>query len=563
MRTIDRLASLEAFSWVRSSAGRLRSSGAVRHPLARLALAAIAVIGVVAVGYLVATSVAPLSPRYLASGRSFSSDDLLEVFRALEEKRIEYRPDDNRRITVSAEQYDQASAVLSKLSIGRRSLGEIRDESSSWSLLETSREKERRELVRREKMLEAMVTKFDDVVWAVVSLRYPQAQSVFQPRGKPSAFVFLETEKDRPLPALTVQSIATCLTAAEPEISPDSITVMDRRGHPYLEVGKPAQGDLSRTRAREEELREEILEKLNKIKGVEVLVSLAPGRADGPGAGGATQTRTDHRPSGVAIGDPAHPHSDRPPTDAKAPSSDIKEPVAARPSRTFIPKIYVNTPPGPLPQQDDARPATTSASSKTDLHDHPGESPAPAVATHGSHPSGAEPVVAPAEGGRVVITVPRSFYYNATITRDDREPTREELSLAASIMEGQIKSKVSLVLHDSPAWKLEIYTNPDDVDLGRRAKLASGSDQRRKALDWGLVGAGAAGVAILVAVASWIQAARAPGRRPEAVRGTRRYHVDSPTAPAPSERVRELVRRNPETAASVLQRWTAQGGGLP
>ena len=41
---------------------------------------------------------------------------------------------------------------------------------------------------------------------------------------------------------------------------------------------------------------------------------------------------------------------------------------------------------------------------------------------------------------------------------------------------------------------------------------------------------------------------------------TRRYHVDTASEPGPSERVRELVRRDPEAAASVLQRWTGQGG---
>jgi flagellar biosynthesis/type III secretory pathway M-ring protein FliF/YscJ len=34
----------------------------------------------------------------------------------------------------------------------------------------------------------------------------------------------------------------------------------------------------------------------------------------------------------------------------------------------------------------------------------------------------------------------------------------------------------------------------------------------------------------------------------------------SETTPGASERVRELIRHNPEAAASVLNRWIGQGG---
>jgi flagellar M-ring protein FliF len=539
MPTIDRLSTTEAVSWVRSRAERIRNSAATRHPLVRWAVATVSVMAVVAMGYLVTMSATPLSQTHLAGGRSFSSDDLVKVFRALDEKHIEYHPDDRRRVAVLAEQYDQASAIVAKLDVGRHSVGEIRDESNSWSVLEGPREKERRELVRREKMLEAMVTQFQDVAWAVVSLKYPQSHHFLQARGKPSAFVFVETDGDRLIPDVTVQSISSCLVANEPEITADSITVMDRRGHLYLEAGKPGQGDLSRTRAREEKLREEIAEKLNSIKGVEVLVSLASGRGEGsgtsPGGGGGLG-----RESAMAK-----------PSDSTQQDSESEKHGGTKVSRPFVPKTSVNAPLGPLPERE------------RDSDGEFGKREEPGAPSRASDTARIETERPRCEGGRVVVTVPRSFYYNAIMTIDHREPSHEELKLAAEKMEPQIKSKVSLVVQDAAAWKVEIYTSPDEVDLGRRAMLASASEQRRKALDWGLVGAGAAAVAMLVALASWIQVARSPGRRTDVTRGTRRYHADSPTAPAPSERVRELVRRNPETAASVLQRWTAQGGGLP
>jgi hypothetical protein len=54
----------------------------------------------------------------------------------------------------------------------------------------------------------------------------------------------------------------------------------------------------------------------------------------------------------------------------------------------------------------------------------------------------------------------------------------------------------------------------------------------------------------------------APVARGDGHRG--RYKIDEPAdagaGPGPSEKVRELIRLNPEAAASVLHRWTGQGG---
>jgi flagellar M-ring protein FliF len=75
-----------------------------------------------------------------------------------------------------------------------------------------------------------------------------------------------------------------------------------------------------------------------------------------------------------------------------------------------------------------------------------------------------------------------------------------------------------------------------------------------------MVGALGAGVSILAIAGSWIRMARRPARLPEPSDRSRRYHVGSALEPSPSERVRELIQRNPEAAASVLQRWVGQGG---
>jgi len=122
----------------------------------------------------------------------------------------------------------------------------------------------------------------------------------------------------------------------------------------------------------------------------------------------------------------------------------------------------------------------------------------------------------------------------------------------------RIEKLVKIVVPDS--WTVDVFTIPDDVPLGRASVLAVGANARRKVTDWGIVAVIAAAVALVTALASWIQAVRRPIRLPEPEVHTRRYRVDSGDEPNPSDRVRELVRRDPEAAASVLQRWTTQGG---
>ncbi len=96
------------------------------------------------------------------------------------------------------------------------------------------------------------------------------------------------------------------------------------------------------------------------------------------------------------------------------------------------------------------------------------------------------------------------------------------------------------------------------------AQPARGPSGRRRlappVLEWGIIGALGAVTSILVIAGSWLRIARRPSRPPEPAGRSRRYHVGSALQPSPSERVRELIQRNPEAAASVLQRWVGQGG---
>jgi flagellar M-ring protein FliF len=113
------------------------------------------------------------------------------------------------------------------------------------------------------------------------------------------------------------------------------------------------------------------------------------------------------------------------------------------------------------------------------------------------------------------------------------------------------------------SWPVEVDTIADDLPMGRPVALPPASDTRRKVMDWGIVAAvTAAAVALVAALGSWIQVARRPTRPHKPVAEARSYRADSGAESNPSERVRELVRRDPEAAASVLQRWAAQGGPI-
>ena len=163
------------------------------------------------------------------------------------------------------------------------------------------------------------------------------------------------------------------------------------------------------------------------------------------------------------------------------------------------------------------------------------------------------------EPGQVLVSVPRSFYLNADI-RDNREPNKDDLRSLKDRTEEDIRRCIGMITPRSESWRVDIFTIPDEVSLNRPVVVQSPVDARRRVPDWGVVGTVVAAVSILAAVGSWIKATRRPAVLADSAVSSRRYHVDSASEPGPSERVRELVRQNPEAAASVLQRWTGQGG---
>jgi hypothetical protein len=128
--------------------------------------------------------------------------------------------------------------------------------------------------------------------------------------------------------------------------------------------------------------------------------------------------------------------------------------------------------------------------------------------------------------------------------------------------EEQIKTGIAQVvpLTGPSAWETKIDMIPDEVPLQPPPVVSPPADARRIAVDWGIAGAMGALAATLVFFASWVLSTRRPSFVPEAAPRIVRYHEGSSLTPGPSERVREFVRRNPESAVSVLERWTSQGG---
>jgi hypothetical protein len=535
MRTNDRLSATTALARLLTLINGLRRSLSARHPAMRWGLGLGVIVALVTFGYWAASSLTAVGVRYVASGRRFSSEDLIKICRALDEHRIDdYRLDD-RRIAVSADDFDQASALLAKLDLGQHSIDEIRTQSNSMTRpWQTSDERRRLDQLAHERILEAIIGQQSGVVWSLVSIHHPRPATGYRMVSKPSAFVYLETERDRQLPSRTVQAITTILRGYEPELDLHAITVMDRRGHRYLDPSNPSLGEISRNRAREEELSEKILEKLDWIKGVRVLVQVTtPQRVER-----ATEHNGDRGTPTNLLHESHHSLSVK---------NDEGSTSAHRPSASST--IVVNQPvtleldPAPLAH---SKPIAVTA--------RPGDAATPAIDAHLSEPS--------SEGGRVLINVPRSFYYNALVNRAYRdELSPEEFQAIAARTENHVKKTVELIVPQSGAWRIDVDTIPDELSLTRRAVLPYSAESRRKVLDWGIVGAAGAAISILAAVGAWVHIARCSVRAPESETTIVRYRSDVPSESGPSERVRELVRRDPQAAASVLQRWTAQGDG--
>lgn len=486
-------------SWLRAR----RKALAGRSATLQWSVVALAVGGLSLAGYLAASALAPEGPTYLGSGRRYSSDDLLKITRELDKQRIRYTLLDDHRIVVAADAFDAAGAAVAKLEVGPRPLEDIRDAVGQASIFESPHDKEVREQRDKARVFERLIDDLPGVESSFVLINRSKQRVGLRLVDRPSALVRLETDGGRELPFSVVESITSILTVSENGLTPQAITVMDRSGHRYLDAGNPELNAHSTTRAREENLSRRILEKLDWIPGVSVDVQLAIAE----------------------------------PEDQPEPTSVETRPTA--PPTPIEPGISV------------------SLNQALSIDLEPAE-PAP------SAPSPAPPAVEPTRRGQVWVRVPRSYYLNAGFTPDRHEPSQDDIRTLMARTESQIRKAVELVIPEigTAAWQppsIDVIADQTPDDL--MPAVISGRDSRRVVNEWATAGAAGAAAAALVAVGTWVFGSRQPTRRAAASRGSLRYHRGSPATPPPTERVLEFVRRNPEAAFSVLNRWTSQGGG--
>jgi hypothetical protein len=176
---------------------------------------------------------------------------------------------------------------------------------------------------------------------------------------------------------------------------------------------------------------------------------------------------------------------------------------------------------------------------------------------------------------RVWVRVPRSYYFSKAAP--DRDPPLDRLKKIVERTEELIREAVThavppeLTGSAAAADLLKIDTIPEDEPASVPLRSQVATDPRGP-LSWWLPATGVGGGLLVllsvlgVCVLAWRGPAVRYRRGRVAVPRLGRYRSDAASEPAPgpgpAERVRELIRANPEAAASVLHRWIGQGESL-
>lgn len=509
--------------------GWLASQG----PGPRLALI-LGALGSLAAAVYLAVPSEPVPRAWLDGGRAFARDDVLKIARALDAAGIDHVRDEQGRIQIPADRLREAVALLEKGKVVPLSVADTINairEPGSW--VEAPIDRDQRLKGNLERALEAMIERLPGISSASVMIRRERSRGGLRAGWNVSGFVYLETVRDRGLSYDTIQSIQTFLVGAVPDLKPDAISLVDDNGRPYLAVGNPRLRAISLTRARENELVDQLAEQLDWITGVRVRVRIEtpePVPAETPPARPAAAATPAPLPIAVASAAPPAPAPLEP---TLAPNRPVE--LEPEPEADFVP----------------------------DLPPLPGPAPAPAVAAAiEADPTTPAPTVATEAAGKVLvwIQVPRSYYLREL--RASGMPSAEELAPLVARVRGLIDSAVVAVVARGD-FEVKVDTIPDDPGPFRASSPVGAGESRRPLPVW-LPVAVAVGVALALLMLAAVRAlaSRRPVRRSEPAQVRRRYDVGEPATPGPgpTERVRDLVRHNPEAAAGVLQRWIGQGG---
>lgn len=468
-------------------------SGRDSGPRRALALAApLALAVLVGLAYF-ASSDEPVARVLLYKGRRFDREAIPKVLKALSAKGIDGRADEGR-VGVASRQEAEAVSILEAANLGPNSPVDAINQPTEQGPFEpfsTFIQKVERKKLR---FLEEMVHNLDPAAIDRVHIELFRPKSGGFPRrlAEPKATVFLFTESSRPVPPRTLAAIQRLLVGTEPDLKPESITILGDKGVPYVIQGNSSLLAESQAQARSEELAGQVQDKLRWIEGVRVWVRIDPAESPAP----------RHAPEPMP----------EPATPIVAPNAAMSLPVDELPT------------------------AVVSA-------------PAP-------------PSAPPDATGRVIVfvQVPVSHYLRGGRPGDaDREVSGADLRAYAEKVENSIRAAVR---HVAPTAKAEDVTISRIDAIGPDVKELASSGVRKFEPGWAV--AGVVGLLVAVVVGS-LRAGRKPSARPSRPSRRRRYDralgdEGQGAGPAPSERVRELVRMDPEAAAGVLQRWIGQGG---
>ncbi|MDR3633617.1 MAG: hypothetical protein P4L84_07255 [Isosphaeraceae bacterium] len=448
---------------------------------------------------------------FVSDGQVFKPDDLVKIKQEFRRKHIPCREDDQRRLLVPADSLSEANDAVAKLNVGAKSLDDLWRPDGNGGLLETPWDRDRRVLQARGERLAEMIRRLPDsgIIAAHVEIQRLPASPGMRSSVHPTAFVLLETERDRAVRFQIIKTIEEMIVASEAGMKPDAISIFDQGGHHYIDALKPEVREQTHIHAREEELSEKILDRIDHIKGVQVTVQMVP--------------VAPSKPEPAVKPEPAH------------------EPVPAEPSQVadlLPPPIAVNQPveivPEPKPKPDPAPP------------------PAPVAA---------KPESSPAQGllARVWVKVPRSWYLRM---HPSPTPSPDELRKSKEETERQIHTAVEHTVPPGEASEVKIDTIADEQPARPTAAVPVASGARDVRWVWLLSGLLVGVAATLVPLGLHLAAARRPAPQVARQADLGWFHVDEAgeAGPGPSERVRELIRLNPEAAASVLHRWTGRGG---
>ncbi len=159
----------------------------------------------------------------------------------------------------------------------------------------------------------------------------------------------------------------------------------------------------------------------------------------------------------------------------------------------------------------------------------------------------------------VWVRVPRSFYLMAAQTQSaSRHPSAEDLLQMQNTTVRLAHEAVNASIPKEMRGDVKVDTVQDDLSASRAFSFPP--DPAEPVQAW-LIPSVASGAGLAV-VASVVAGFRLATKRPPARAGAawRADFVANEPNSGPSERVRELIRLNPEAAAGVLQRWIGQGG---